>query len=100
MESLFRSFQRIGHLEAISFLILLLIAMPLKYLAHQPWAVKIFGWAHGVLFILYFIALLRLWRATQWSLLRPALLAFAAFIPFGPFIADRWLQKWKKESLV
>lgn len=46
-------FRLIGFLEALSFLILLLIAMPLKYIWGQPEAVKIVGSAHGGLFLLY-----------------------------------------------
>jgi hypothetical protein len=45
--------RKIGIAEGISFLVLLCIAMPLKYFFQQPMAVKIFGWAHGVLFVAF-----------------------------------------------
>ena len=99
MPNPFPFLRRIGHLEAISFLLLLAIAMPLKYLADRPEAVKYVGWAHGVLFILYGLALLRAWIATRWPIVRPALLFLAAFFPFGPFIADRWLHRWEQDWL-
>ena len=54
----FSRFRFISFIEGISFLILVFIAMPLKYLAGIPLAVKIVGMAHGVLFILFFIALI------------------------------------------
>ena len=54
----FSRFRLISFIEGISFLILVFIAMPLKYLAGIPLAVKIVGMAHGVLFILFFIALI------------------------------------------
>ncbi|MEP7128906.1 MAG: DUF3817 domain-containing protein, partial [Chitinophagales bacterium] len=46
-----------GITEGISFLVLLFIAMPLKYFADIPEAVKYTGWLHGLLFILYLVAL-------------------------------------------
>jgi integral membrane protein len=56
----------IGLVEGVSFLVLLLIAMPLKYLAGQPLAVKYVGWAHGVLFVLYLLAVLETWISRRW----------------------------------
>ena len=51
--------RRVALAEAVSYLILVAIAMPLKYLADQPLAVRYVGMAHGVLFILFCWALLR-----------------------------------------
>ena len=48
-----RRFKWISLIEGLSFLILLGIAMPLKYMFDQPLAVTYVGWAHGILFILY-----------------------------------------------
>ena len=48
----------VGLLEGVSLLVLLGIAMPLKYLANQPDAVKLVGWAHGVLFVLFVVLVL------------------------------------------
>ena len=82
----------IGVLEGISFLLLLGIAMPLKYLAGKPEAVSVVGMAHGVLFVLYGLALLHVKLAHRWSV-RKALRPFlAAFVPFGPFLIDRELR--------
>ena len=52
-EKLLHRFRMIGIAEGISFLVLLLIAMPLKYLMHIPEAVKITGWIHGALFVTF-----------------------------------------------
>jgi integral membrane protein len=49
--------RRVGKLEAISFLVLLAVGMPLKYLAGIPLAVKICGWIHGLLFVWLLISL-------------------------------------------
>jgi integral membrane protein len=83
----------IGLLEGLSFLILLLIAMPLKYAAGIPIAVKIVGWAHGVLFVLYLIALWRAASAQRWETPRIFAALIAALVPFGPLWLDRSLRR-------
>lgn len=82
-----------GLAEGVSFLVLLLIAMPLKYIAHLPQAVKIVGWIHGVLFILYIIALVRVWLTFKWPLKRVFIALIAALLPFGTFVLDKQLSK-------
>jgi integral membrane protein len=81
----------IGLAEGVSFLVLLLIAMPLKYALGLPMAVKVVGWAHGVLFILYIGAVLLAIRAIRWKLTFFALAA--SVIPGGTFFLDRTLRK-------
>ncbi len=81
----------LGMIEGVSFLVLLGIAMPLKYLADQPLAVKYTGWAHGLLFILYCLALLQAWVGGSLSFKNTFLGFIAALIPFGPFLIDRRL---------
>ena len=78
-------------LEGISFLVLLGIAMPLKYYLDKPDAVKIVGMAHGVLFVLYTINLLIVHIKLKWSLGVTFGAFIASFIPFGTFYADK---KW------
>lgn len=87
----------IAIVEAISFLILLGIAMPLKYIWHQPQAVKIIGMAHGVLFVAFCLSLALATRAARWPLSRAALLLLVSFIPIVPFFFDRKLQQWAAE---
>ena len=82
----------IGFVEAISFLVLLLIAMPLKYWADIPEAVSIAGMAHGVLFVLYLLAIANASIARQLSFRMAILAVAAAFIPFGPFLLDRKIR--------
>jgi integral membrane protein len=86
-------FRLIGMLEGTSFLLLLLIAMPLKYLADMPLPVKYTGWAHGVLFILYIISLAQVKFANKWGLLRVFVAFIASLLPFGTFILDLRLRK-------
>ena len=82
-----------GFVEGVSFLILLGIAMPLKYLADMPVAVKIAGWTHGILFIVFCLALLRAKRFAGWSLREAGVLLLAALLPCGPFVVDARLKR-------
>jgi integral membrane protein len=86
-------FRFIAIAEGISFLLLLFVAMPLKYLAGNPLPVKYLGWAHGVLFILYCVLLMMVWMRYKWSFGKTALAFFASLVPFGTFILDRQLKK-------
>lgn len=83
----------VGIAEGISFLVLLLIAMPLKYFFNFPEAVKVVGWAHGALFVAFiwfaFEVMASLKKNFLWLLKAFA----AAFIPLGTFILDRQLKK-------
>src|SRR5687768_12859613 len=84
--------RRIGQLEGASFLLLLFVAMPLKYFADMPLAVRVVGMAHGVLFILYLLVLFTAAYAHQWPRGRTALGVLAAFAPFGPFLFDAYVR--------
>ena len=88
----------VGMCEAVSFLLLLGVAMPLKYLADMPLAVKLVGWAHGVLFIAFLLLILPAISQAGWPLRRGALLVGAALVPFGPFLADRSLKAAQDKS--
>ncbi|GGA11175.1 putative membrane protein YdzA [Paenibacillus marchantiophytorum] len=83
----------VGWAEGTSFLVLLLIAMPLKYFFHTPQAVLFVGMAHGALFVLYLLSLAWVTFLHRWSMLRVLLAFLAAFIPFGPFLFDRRIRK-------
>ena len=84
--------------EGVSFLVLLGIAMPLKYVWGYPLAVKLVGWAHGVLFILFCFALAQAMRHARWPLTRATGLLVAALLPFGPFVVDRGLRAEQRDS--
>jgi len=81
--------------EGISFIVLLFIAMPLKYYYNQPMAVKIIGWIHGLLFIA-FITLAWNYKSDHAKNFKWFALAFAAaLIPGGTFLFDKKL-KWEE----
>jgi len=88
-----RRFMLIAFIEGISYLVLLLIAMPLKYYANMPEVVKYIGWAHGVLFVLFCYYLLKVWIGFKWSFGKAALAFIASLVPFGTFLLDARLKK-------
>jgi len=88
-----RRFRWISLIEGISFLVLLFIAMPLKYTMDIPLAVTYVGWAHGVLFILYIYLVFPTARSLNWGFSRTFFALIASILPFGPFIFDRNMKK-------
>ncbi len=78
----------IGFWEGLSFLVLLGIAMPLKYFAGWPLAVRVVGMAHGILFLLYVAAAVQAALEYSWSWRRTAVVLAASLLPAGPFIVD------------
>ncbi|WP_338552780.1 MFS transporter [Paenibacillus sp. KS-LC4] len=82
-----------GLLDGISLLVLLGIAMPLKYIWGFDKAVTIVGSIHGGIFCLYAAAILYAAIRVKWSLLWSAAAVIAAFVPFGNFVLDWKLKK-------
>jgi integral membrane protein len=89
----------VGLAEGVSFLVLLGIAMPLKYLAGRPEAVKVVGSLHGGLFLLYILAVLWAARDRKWSWGYITADLIASVLPFGPFVMDRHWRKEQQASL-
>lgn len=85
-------FRVISLAEGVSYLVLLGIAMPLKYAAGQPSAVRIVGMVHGVLFVAFVLGLLRAAKTERWGLRRIAVAMIAALLPFGAFWLERSLR--------
>ncbi|MFC3559537.1 DUF3817 domain-containing protein [Pedobacter jamesrossensis] len=85
-------FRKVAVLEGISYLLLLFVAMPLKYFADMPLAVKYTGWAHGLLFVLYAALLVLAWQEQKWKFGKAVLIFLASLLPFMPFVVDRKLK--------
>ena len=91
----FTWFRKVAMAEGTSFLVLLFIAMPLKYFADEPMPVKVVGYAHGFLFVAFmllaFVVKFQFNRTWGWGVK-----AFvASIIPFGTFLMEK---QWKKEE--
>lgn len=89
----------VGMLEGASYLALLGVAMPLKYLAGMPLAVRIAGSVHGALFVVFVIALIQAWSDRGWGIKQAAMVFAASLLPFGPFLIDARLKKEQAEAL-
>lgn len=91
--------RKVALAEGLSFLLLLGVAMPLKYWAGMPMAVMVVGSIHGGLFVLFGWCWLRTWEIARWPLARAAAVFAAALLPFGPFVLDRGMRAWEQEHL-
>jgi len=85
-------YRKAALIEGISYLILLFIAMPLKYFFNIPDAVKYFGWIHGLLFLVFFVILVIAAIKYRWSLLRIGIYLIGSVLPFVPFYLDKKLK--------
>ncbi len=88
-----RALRIIGLIEGTSFLVLLLIAMPLKRIWGYPEAVTIMGAAHGGLFLLYLSLGFFVGVTHKWPINRIATMVIAATIPLGTFVFDGSLRR-------
>jgi integral membrane protein len=86
-------FRLVAWFEGISFLLLLGVAMPLKYVFAMPMAVRIIGMAHGVLFIVFLILLTVVVKRYALSKSVWGWGCLAALLPAGPFIFDPYLTR-------
>lgn len=83
----------IGYLEGTSFLVLLLIAMPLKRWAEMPKAVTLVGGLHGALWVLYVLALVHAMYVLKWPLKTLLAGLVASVLPLGPFVFEAALRR-------
>ena len=88
-----KTFRFVGLLEGISFLLLLFIAMPVKYMLGNPILVKYVGMGHGVLFVAFLAVLFIVCEKQKWSIKMFILGLVASILPFGPFVFDKKLKK-------
>ena len=96
MKNTFNWFRKIAFAEGVSFLVLLLIAMPLKYMAELPIAVTIIGGLHGILFVAFVVLACQVKNVynKDWGWLARSFIA--SIFPFGTFWMDH--NHWKKEQ--
>ncbi len=89
LKSQINLFKWISILEGVSFLVLLLIAMPLKYILDMPEMVSQVGMAHGILFIAYIFGCLFLTGPMNWNFKQTAIIIGCSLLPFGPFYVEK-----------
>ncbi|WP_179345019.1 DUF3817 domain-containing protein [Winogradskyella ursingii] len=87
-------FRIIALLEGVSYILLLLIATPVKYFLNDPQYVKILGMPHGILFIAYILFAVLLSPELKWNNRTLFIVIVASIIPFGTFYVDKkYLRK-------
>ena len=92
-----KTLRLVGLFEGISFLLLLFIAMPVKYMMDNPILVKYVGMGHGVLFVLFLVVLFAVCEKQKWSLSMFLMGLIASILPFGPFLFDQKLNKQEQQ---
>ncbi|MAH20620.1 MAG: hypothetical protein CMB96_04155 [Flavobacteriaceae bacterium] len=86
-------FRIIAFLEGLSYISLLFVAVPIKYISNDPGYVKMLGMPHGLLFIAYIILALVLVFYNNWVKRNLLGVLVASVIPFGTFVVDYKLKK-------
>lgn len=89
MFSFLNIFRITALLEGVSFILLLFIATPIKYISEEPQYVKMLGMPHGILFIAYIIMAFMLKSERNWNNKQLGEIVLAAIIPFGTFYIDK-----------
>jgi integral membrane protein len=90
-----KKFGSINSLEGYSYLVLLFVAMPLKYIFGFAIAVKIAGMLHGVLFMIFCVLLVSAWRETNWDFKENIIFFIASLIPFGTFFTKKKIASYE-----
>src|SRR5690606_32142541 len=99
MFSLLNTFRIIALLEGVSYLLLLFLAVPIKYFGNDPQYVKLLGIPHGLLFVAYVILAFIIGFKLKWKTETLLFVLAASVIPFGTFYVDKAYLKpvayWK-----
>jgi len=91
--ALLQSFRLIALLEGVSYVLLLGVAMPLKYWADLPIAVRIVGSLHGALFVAYAVSVALLFFRGHWTFRRSAVAMIVSLVPLATFVWDRSIRE-------
>ena len=89
MFSLLNIFRGIAFLEGVSYILLLFIATPIKYLAGDEQYVKLLGMPHGLLFVTYIVLAIMFKNEFKWNTKQFAFVLLASIIPFGTFYVEK-----------
>ena len=93
MFSLLNTFRIVALLEGVSYILLLFLAVPIKYFGDDPQYVKLLGMPHGLLFVAYIILAFILGSKLKWNTKTLLFVLAASVIPFGTFYVDKTYLK-------
>ena len=82
-------FKIVSFLEGLSYILLLLVGVPLKYLAGNSFLVKSLGMPHGLLFLAYIVIALFVRSIMKWDLKSTFIVLIASLLPFGTFYVNK-----------
>ncbi len=82
-------FRVVSFLEGISYLLLLFVAVPIKYFNGDDRYVKLLGMPHGLFFMLYIILAIVIQKQMKWNAKNLGIVMLASIIPFGTFYIDK-----------
>jgi integral membrane protein len=82
-------FRIVSFLEGVSYLLLLFIAVPIKYFNGDASYVKMLGMPHGILFMLYIVLAFLIKKEMNWNNKTLAIVLVCSILPFGTFYVDR-----------
>ncbi|MCA0132766.1 DUF3817 domain-containing protein [Winogradskyella alexanderae] len=82
-------FRLVALLEGLSYILLLFVAVPIKYLLDDPQYVKLLGMPHGLFFIAYIVLAIMVSTDMKWSNRTMFIIMLASIIPFGTFYIDK-----------
>lgn len=89
MPKLLPIFRIVALLEGVSYILLLFIATPIKYIYSDPQYVKLLGMPHGVLFMAYVVLAVVISSDMKWNTRTLWVVLLASIIPFGTFYVDK-----------
>jgi len=95
MKNSVKNFGIINTVEGYSYLLLLFVAMPMKYLLGIAIATKIVGMIHGILFIAFLILLVKAWEDAKWPIKDSIIFFIASLIPFGTFFTKKRIREYE-----
>ena len=94
MEAALTRFRVMAYIVGVLLLILVFVAVPLRYLADQPFLVSIVGPIHGFLYMVYLVTAFDLAVRARWPFVRTVLVLLAGTVPVMSFVAERKATQW------
>lgn len=91
-------FRVVAYIVGVFLLLLVFVAMPLKYFADQPMFVAIIGPVHGFIYMVYLVAAFDLAVRAKWPFVRTVLVLLAGTIPVMSFVAERKATSWVRQQ--
>ena len=91
--NLLHIFRVVAFLEGLSYILLLCVAVLIKYISGDPSYVKMLGMPHGLLFMGYIALAIVLRTENQWIKNNFFMVLIASVIPFGTFVVEKKLNK-------